>query len=72
MFKFVVTHQEARREERRRIVTNILLTLIFITTYSTSMIITELYFPIPENIFLFILIKFIVGLSHHFLGIINL
>ena len=45
-----------------------LLTLIFVSTYSTSMIVSELYFPIPENIFMFILLKFIVGLSHHLLG----
>ena len=62
------SYQDASREERRNLVTNVLLTLIFISTYSTSMIISELYFPIPENIFMFILLKFIVGLSHHLLG----
>ena len=61
-------HQDASREERRNLVTNILLTLIFVSTYSTSMIIAELYFPVPENIFVFILLKFIIGLSHHLLG----
>ncbi len=62
------SYQDASREERRNLVTNVLLTLIFISTYSTSMIISELYFPIPENIFMFILLKFIIGLSHHLLG----
>ena len=55
-------------EERRNICCNLLLTFIFITTYSTSMIISELYFPIPENIFCFVLLKFIIGVSQQLLG----
>ena len=32
------------------------------------MIFSELYFPIPANIFHFILLKFIIGVSHQLLG----
>ena len=29
---------------------------------------SELYFPIPDNIFYFIVLKFIIGASHQLLG----
>ena len=60
--------EESQLEDRRNIWCNLLLTIIFIPTYTTSMIISELYFPIPDNIFHFILLKFIIGVSHQLLG----
>ena len=60
--------KESQLEDRRNICCNMLLTIIFIPTYTTSMIISELYFPIPDNIFHFILLKFIIGVSHQLLG----
>ena len=60
--------RDLKLEERRNLCCNILLTVIFLATYSTSMILTELYLPIPDNIFYFVLLKFILGVSHQLLG----
>ena len=60
--------RDLKLEERRNLCCNILLTLIFLATYITSMILTELYLPIPDNIFYFVLLKFIFGVSHQLLG----
>ena len=64
----VTASSEARTEERRNLCCTALLSLVFLATYSTSMVASELYFPIPDNIFTFVLLKFIVGVSHQLLG----
>ena len=59
---------DLRKEELQNIFCIFLLTIIFLSTYITSMVICEFLFPSNINILTFILIKFIIGTSHHLLG----
>ena len=45
-----------------------LLTLVFLATYLSSMVLTELYIPLPSNLLCFVIVKHVFGTSHHFLG----
>ena len=59
---------DLRNEERQNIFCMFLLTIIFFSTYITSMVICEVLFTTNHNLFSFVVIKFIVGTSHHLLG----
>ena len=59
---------DLRNEELQNIFCILLLTIIFFSTYITSMVICELLYPDNYNILTFIVIKFIIGTSHHLLG----
>lgn len=58
---------DLRNEELQNIFCVFMLTIIFSSTYITSMVICELLFPSNMNILTFIVIKFILGTSHHLL-----
>ena len=55
-------------EELQDILCVFLLTIIFLITYVTSMVISEVFFPIPDNLLNFVIIKYIAGTSHHLFG----
>ena len=51
---------DTRKMERQNLVCILSLTLVFLPTYISSMILTELYLDI-DNIFLFVMVKYILG-----------
>jgi hypothetical protein len=55
-------------EELRHLCCIFLLTVIFLLTYVTSMVVCEVYLPVSGSLFTFILVKYITGTSHHLLG----
>ena len=59
---------DLRNKECRNLVCIFLLTLIFLVTYITSMIICELYVKIPGQMLYFVFLKYIAGTSHHLFG----
>ena len=63
---------DLRKEELQNILCVFFLTTIFLTTYITSMIICEHYLPAGNNLLYFVIIKYIVGTSHHLLGPISI
>ena len=61
-----------RKEELQNILCVFLLTVIFLITYITSMIICEVFIPAPNNLLYFVIIKYIAGTSHHLFGPISI
>jgi len=59
---------DLRTEELQNIFCSLLLTIIFLTTYLTSMVICEVFLPAPDNLLYFVIIKYIAGTSHHLFG----
>ena len=46
----------------------LLLTIVFLITYITSMIICEVFLPADENLLYFVILKYVAGTSHHLFG----
>ena len=61
-----------RKVELRNLLYVFFLTTTFLTTYITSMIICEHFLPAGNNLLYFVIIKYIVGTSHHLLGPISI
>ena len=59
---------DLKKQELQNIFCVIFLTIIFLCTYISSMVICELLVPPTENMFLFVMIKYVIGTSHHLLG----
>ena len=56
---------DLRIEELQNVLCIFLLTIIFLLTYITSMIICEVFILIPNNLLYFVIIKYVAGTSHH-------
>ena len=63
---------DIRSEEQQNILCVFLLTILFLITYITSMIICEVFLPPHDNLLFFIIIKYIAGTSHQLLGPISI
>ena len=59
---------DLKSEELQNILCLMLLTIIFLITYITSMIICEVFFPATDNLLIFVMIKYIAGTSHQLLA----
>ena len=60
--------KEQRNEELGNVFCLFLLTIVFLVTYISSMILCEIFLPIPGNLFYFVIVKYIAGTSHHLFG----
>ena len=58
--------------EVQNILCVLFLTIIYLVTFITSMIICEVFIPVNTNLLYFVIIKYIVGTSHHLLGPISI
>ena len=56
---------ETQEEDNQSIPCLLLLLIIYLITYSVSMVGAELYPPLYTNIFSFIMVKYVFGTSHH-------
>ena len=59
---------DLKSEELQNIICLMLLTIVFLITFITSMIICEVFLPANENILYFVLLKYVAGTSHHLFG----
>ena len=57
-----------REDDVNNLLCIFLLTMIFLGSYSSSMIISEIFIPLPQNLLYFIIVKYIVGTSHQLLS----
>ena len=55
--------EEARIQERSHLCCILSLTVVFLLTYSLSMVISEVYVDL-SNVFYFVLVKYIAGIGH--------
>jgi hypothetical protein len=58
---------DLKSEELQKISCTSLLVIIFLFTYTMSMIICELFLSVTDNLLYFVMIKYIAGTSHHLL-----
>ena len=56
-----------KKEEVPSVTCIVVLTTVCLVTYSVSMIVVEVYAPIYDNHFNFIMLKYVFGTAHHFL-----
>ena len=59
---------DLKSEELQNILCLMLLTIVFLITYITSMIICEVFLPADENLLYFVILKYVAGTSHHLFG----
>ena len=59
--------KDVRNEEIGNSFCLFLLTLVFLSTYISSMILCEIFLPLPKSLLYFVIVKYIVGTSHQLL-----
>ena len=66
--KNISAADDIRKSEFQNIICVFLLTIIFLITYISSMILVEVYVFSSDNLLGFVMLKYVAGTSHHLLG----